>query len=86
MRKTKKISAKRTKIDVAKAAAPDVPGNTCPTINYVQEIIEQISDRGDDWATKQGVVISELLEYVRDSNEELRNSSKYWYDMYKDNV
>lgn len=86
MRKTKTISAKRVKIDAAKASAPDVPGDTCPSINYVQEIIEQISDRGDDWATKQSVVIIELLEYIRDANQELRTSSKYWYDMYKENV
>jgi hypothetical protein len=24
------------------------------------------------------------LEYIRDSNEELRNSSYYWYKKYKD--
>jgi|TARA_R110000744_G_scaffold187316_1_gene306788 hypothetical protein len=85
-RKTKKISAKQVKIDAAKASAPNVPGDTCPSINYVQEIIEQIANRGDDWAGKQGDVITELLEYVRDSNQELRTSSKYWYDRYKENV
>jgi hypothetical protein len=30
------------------------------------------------------MVITQLLEYVRDANFELRNSSKYWYDKYKD--
>jgi hypothetical protein len=74
------------KIDTAKASAPNVPGDTCPTINYVQEIIDQIAGRGDDWASKQSDVIKELLEYVRDSNYELRNSSKYWYDEYKKSV
>ena len=77
-------SAKRVKIDAAKARAPAVPGNTCPSIDYVQEIIDQIANRGDDWAGKQAVVISDLLEYVREANEELRNSSKYWYDKYKE--
>tara|TARA_B110000285_G_scaffold187363_1_gene213120 strand:- start:207 stop:470 length:264 start_codon:yes stop_codon:yes gene_type:complete len=75
---------KRMKIDVAKASAPDVPGDTCPSINYVQEIIEQIADRSDAWGGKQAIVITDLLEYVRDANYELRNSSKYWYDKYKD--
>ena len=38
----------------------------------------------DDWSEKQAKYITELLEYVRDANFELRNSSKYWYDKYKD--
>ena len=79
-----KVSAKREKIDVAKLGAPKVPGDTCPSINYVQEIIEQIADRSDAWGGKQAIVITDLLEYVRDANYELRNSSKYWYDKYKD--
>jgi hypothetical protein len=78
-----KVSAKRVKIDAAKASAPNVPGDTCPSINYVQEIIEQISARSDEWGGKQSVVIIDLLEYVRDANYELRKSSKYWYDKYK---
>ena len=83
-----KVSAatieKRAKIEVAKASAPNVPGDTCPSIDYVQEIIEQIADRSDAWGEKQAMVITQLLEYVRDANFELRNSSKYWYDKYKD--
>ena len=79
-----KVSAKRVKIDAAKAAAPNVPGDTCPSINYVQEIVGQIADRGDDWSEKQAGYINDLLEYVRDANFELRKSSKYWYDKYKE--
>ena len=79
-----KVSAKREKIDVAKLGAPKVPGDTCPSINYVQEIVGQIADRGDDWSEKQAGYINDLLEYVRDANFELRNSSKYWYDKYKE--
>ena len=81
-----KVSVKREKIDAAKASAPNVPGDTCPSINYVQEIIDQIANRGDDWADKQAIVINDLLEYVRESNFELRKSSKYWYDKYKEAV
>ena len=79
-----KVSAKRAKIDAAKSSAPNVPGDTCPTINYVQEIIGQLAERGDEWSDKQANAITELLEYVRDANFELRNSSKYWYDKYKE--
>ena len=79
-----KVSAKREKIDAAKASAPNVPGDTCPSINYVQEIVDQIANRGDDWSAKQAGYINDLLEYVREANFELRKSSKYWYEKYKE--
>ena len=79
-----KVSVKQKRIDAAKSSAPKVPGDTCPSIVYVQEIIGQIADRGDDWSVKQSEVIRDVLEYVRESNEELRNSSYYWYTQYKD--
>ena len=81
-----KVSAKREKINAAKSGAPKVPGDTCPSINYIQEIVSQIADRGDDWSEKQAGYINDLLEYVRDANFELRKSSKYWYDKYKEVV
>jgi len=78
-------SAKLKKISLAKKGAPKVPGDTCPSINYVQEVLEQITDRvDDDWADKQRSIANDILEYIRDSNEELRNSSYYWYKKYKD--
>ena len=81
-----KVKAKRARIDAAKSSAPNVPGDTCPSINYVQTIISQMADRGDDWSEKQAGYINDLLEYVRDANFELRNSSKYWYDKYKESA
>ena len=78
-----KVSAKQSKIDKAKDSAPSVPGYTCPSIDYAQEIIDQIADRGDDWAEKQANVIRDVLEYVRESNNELRSSSYYWYKEFK---
>ena len=79
-----KVSEKREKIDAAKSGAPKVPGETCPSIDYVQEIIGQIAERGDDWSEKQAAHINDLLEYVREANFELRKSSKYWYEKYKE--
>jgi len=77
-------SAKLKKISLAKKGAPKVPGDTCPSINYVQEVLEQITARvDDDWASKQREVVDAVLEYIRDSNEELRNSSYYWYKKYE---
>ena len=79
-----KASAKQNRINDAKKRAPNVPGDTCPSINYVQNILEQISEQSkDDWTGKQVDVVNGVLEYVRESNEELRLSSYYWYRKYK---
>ena len=77
-------TAKLKKIAAAKLNAPKVPGDTCPSIDYVQALINQITSRvQDDWADKQETVANEVLEYIRESNEELRNSSYYLYKKYK---
>ena len=79
-----KVSAKQNRINDAKKRAPNVPGDTCPSINYVQNILEQISEQSkDDWTGKQVDVVNGVLEYVRESNEELRLSSHYWYEKCK---
>ena len=79
--------AKQKKVDLvnAKKHAPNVPGDTCPTIDYVQEMLDQLVERnkGDTWSLTQREVINQALEYVRSANHELRNSSKYWYDQCK---
>jgi|TARA_B110000196_G_scaffold102613_1_gene89181 hypothetical protein len=77
------MTTKQNKIDNAKKSAPNVPGHTCPSIDYVQEIIDQIANRGDEWSSKQASVIRDVLEYVRESNDELRSSSYYWYKEFK---
>ena len=79
-----KVSMKQKKIDNAKSSAPNVPGDTCPSINYVQDVLHQIYERsGDDWANKQVDVAMGVLEYIREANEELRSSSYYWYKEFK---
>ena len=78
------VSAKQTRINKAKKSAPKVPGDTCPSINYVQDLLEQVSARtSDEWADKQIEVANGVLEYIREANEELRLSSHYWYEKFK---
>ena len=76
---------KKVNLVSAKQNATSVPGDTCPTINYVQEMIDQLIERNKDdvWSLTQRDAINNALEYVRSSNQELRNSSKYWYDQCK---
>jgi len=78
---------KQKKVDLvnAKKHAPNVPGDTCPTIDYVQEMLDQLVERNKDdtWSMTQREIINQALEYIRSANHELRNSSKYWYDQCK---
>ena len=60
-----KVSAKRVKIEAAKSKAPKVPGDTCPSINYVQEIISQLADRGaSQWRTMGARSASEARGFL----------------------
>ena len=78
---------KQKKVDLveAKKHAPNLPGDTCPTIDCVQEMLDELVERnkGDTWSLTQREVINQALEYIRSANHELRESSKYWYDQCK---
>ena len=57
-------TTKQTRIENAKNKAPSVPGYTCPSIDYAQEIIDQIANRGDEWAMKQSDVVKLSLIHI----------------------
>ena len=67
---------KKMNLVSAKQNAPSVPGDTCPTINYVQEMIDQLIDRNKDdvWSLTQRDV--KMLDGKK-------SESKYWYDQCK---
>ena len=64
-KRAKVTTEKRIKIETAKLGAPKFPGHTCPSIDYVQEMLEQIAERGDVWAVSQAEYARDILEYVR---------------------
>jgi len=67
-----------------KIKKPVVPDDTCPYIDMAQELIEKISETEDvTWRRDQAVLAKALLEYVRESNTRLRESSKFWYGKYR---
>ena len=81
------MTAKQDKIEKAKARAPGVPGDTCPYIDFVISVLGQLSDQ-DSLAPErirdqQNNLAVEALEYIREANTTLRNSSHYWYEQYK---
>lgn len=75
-----------------KRNSPGVPPNTCPYINMVQEMIDQLQHSYDDLKDKNhhnpmtediAVEAKQMLEVVRRMNETLRDNSGYWYQEYK---
>ena len=70
-----KVSAKREKINAAKSGAPKVPGDTCPTINYVQEIVGQIADRGTSM-TFLSMFVTQTLSCVNLQNTGTTNTRR----------
>jgi hypothetical protein len=74
----------RKSLEQYRREAPEVPTNTCPYIDFIQDINREISDECEsEFIRKKIEVIDSLLEYVRSSNENLRKSSHFWYTKFK---
>jgi hypothetical protein len=72
------------KLSKLKQSAPEIPTNTCPYIDFIQEIIKEVIDECDSSFIEQKLELAiSTLEYVRESNDALRQSSKYWYNKIK---
>ena len=64
--------------------APEIPTNTCPYIDFIQEILKEARDETTSTFVDQKLILADsMLEYVRQSNESLRQSSHYWYKKVK---
>ena len=82
------------KLKKLKRLAPLIPTNTCPYIDECLRIINEIHCCHDDSLYKNGVpaealfderidLLKKNLEYIRESNDCLRQSSEYWYKQCK---
>ncbi len=71
-------------IEKYKQGSPEIPTDTCPYINFLQDIIKEVIDETDSKFIEQKLNLADsILEYVRDSNDSLRKSSIYWYNKFK---
>ena len=61
-----------------------MPDITCPDIDSILNRLEKIV--GKDLKKTQFKIVERKLERLRDSNEKLRDSGKYWHDACKDTV
>ena len=75
-----------------KAASPGVPPNSCPYIDLVKTIIEDMGvaydrlyEKGEHQPKLDDLkqMADDQLEYIRRANECLRDNSGYWYEQYK---
>lgn len=72
------------KLNKLRESAPEIPTNTCPYIDFIQEIIKEVIDESNSLLVEQKLELAiSALEYVRESNDALRQSSKYWYNKIK---
>jgi hypothetical protein len=65
----------------AAAKPPVIPEDTCPYIDMVLDIVSKMSEQDDlAWRREQFALVDRLMEHIRSSNSQLRQSGKYWYN------
>ena len=71
----------KTRLQSAKERAPSIPPNTCPYIDSIIEILDdfELNKKTDVDFRRKDIILS-TLEYVREANSTLRDSSKFWHD------
>lgn len=70
----------KTRLQSAKERAPGIPPNTCPYIDSVIDMLEDFNLDQNSFDQQRKEIILSTLEYIRDSNDGLRKSSKFWYE------
>lgn len=75
-----------------KSNSPGVPPNTCPYIDMVKTILDNMSEAYERLYEKgehqpkfddMKQLADDQLEFIRRANECLRDNSAYWYNKYK---
>ena len=75
-----KFKKRKPSLKILKKKAPKIPDFTCPHIDAIIDFIENLDvlKRGQLVKFKRG------MEKLRNSNDKLRDSGIYWYDIVKD--
>ncbi len=74
---------RKTRLQSAKERAPSIPPNTCPYIDSIIEMLDDFDLSQNEYDIRRKEIIRTTLEYIRESNYSLRDSSKFWYDEFK---
>jgi len=74
----------KSKFEKYKENAPEIPTNTCPYIDFIQEMLKEVADETNSIFIEKKIELADsILEYLRESNDSLRKSSLYWYNKCK---
>ena len=93
-KKRNKRDREHTRLE-AKRHSPGVPPNTCPYIDMVKTIMddmaaayERLYERGEHQPKFDDMkqLADDQMEYIRRANECLRDNSSYWYNKYKEEL
>lgn len=60
--------------------APKVPDITCPDIDKVLDIIDKAQGKEKPLTPAKHKQVERILERLRNANDALRESGKYWHD------
>lgn len=70
----------KKKFEDYKNNSPEIPTNTCPYIDFIQQTLKEVEDESTSiFIEKKIELVDVMLEYIRESNDALRRSSLYWY-------
>jgi len=63
---------------------PYVPDHTCPYIDRAVDLINMMAaESNSDWRKTQAKLAIAYMEFLREANEKLRDSSRYWHEVSK---
>jgi hypothetical protein len=71
---------RKPNLKTLKKKAPKIPNFTCPDIDHIMEYVEKT----DKLNRIQLAYFKRRMEKLRTSNDKLRDSGIYWYDVVKD--
>lgn len=79
---------RQDKINSYKKKSPTFVGPTCKYIDHIQAVLDEeikplIAEKDEDFFYEICKQINAQLEFIRSSNQTLRDSSKYWYESFK---
>ena len=67
-----------------KKGAPELPTNTCPYIDFIKEVLSEVKDETESQLIREKLELANnTLEYIRMSNEQLRQNGFYWFNKFK---
>lgn len=79
----KSAKKKQTLLARCKRKAPKIPDFTCQHIDDIINQLEEYLNTTKEYKKRDHNKIVKKLEMLRENNESLRDSGRYWYESFK---